>query len=121
MTKSPVPAFRTIAALLALAMLGNGQSASPKTHFESASIHPAAVAPRDGVPRPIFVGGPGRLRSAWFMCHRIRWAMTQSPMAEALLRKLSGTVEVDETYVGGKEKGRPGKPTMESKKTPISD
>lgn len=62
MTKSPVPAFKTIAALLALAMLGNGQSASPKTHFESASIHPAAVAPRDGVPRPIFDGGPGRLR-----------------------------------------------------------
>jgi transposase-like protein len=37
-------------------------------------------------------------KSAWFMCHRIRYAMTQSPLVE----KLSGIVEVDETYVGGK-------------------
>jgi len=34
------------------------------------------------------------------MCHRIRWAMTQSPMVDAL-RKMSGVVEVDETYMGG--------------------
>jgi transposase-like protein len=37
-------------------------------------------------------------KSAWFMCHRIRYAMEQPPFA----RKLTGTVEVDETYVGGK-------------------
>ena len=37
-------------------------------------------------------------KSAWFMAHRIRYAMTQEP----LFSKLSGTVEVDETYVGGK-------------------
>ncbi len=37
-------------------------------------------------------------RTAWFMFHRIRFAMTQHPMVE----KLSGTVECDETYVGGK-------------------
>ena len=36
----------------------------------------------------------GSYRSAWFMCHRIRWAMTQSPMSEAL-RKMSGVVEID--------------------------
>jgi transposase-like protein len=36
-------------------------------------------------------------KSAWFMAHRIRWAMTQEPLAS----KLSGIVEVDETYVGG--------------------
>jgi hypothetical protein len=59
----------------------------------------------------------GSYRSAWFMCHRIRWAMTQSPMAEAL--KLKGTVEVDETYVGGREKGRRGMPGPDSKKTPV--
>lgn len=39
-------------------------------------------------------------KSAWFMAHRIRYAMTQEP----LFSKLSGTVEVDETYVGGKAK-----------------
>jgi transposase-like protein len=37
-------------------------------------------------------------KSAWFMAHRIRYAMTQPAFA----RQLSGTVEVDETYVGGK-------------------
>lgn len=60
----------------------------------------------------------GSYRTAWFMCHRIRWVMTQSPMVEALLK---GTVEVDETYVGGKQKlGRRGRPTLEeSNKTPV--
>ena len=43
-------------------------------------------------------------KSAWFMAHRIRYAMTQEPLKS----KLSGTVEVDETYVGGKEYGRQG-------------
>lgn len=57
----------------------------------------------------------GSYRTAWFMCHRVRWAMTQSPMVEAL----SGTVEVDETYVGGREKGRRGMPGPDSKKTPV--
>lgn len=59
----------------------------------------------------------GSYRTAWFMCHRIRWAMTQSPMAEAL--RLKGVVEADETYVGGKEKGHPGTPRLESNKTPV--
>ncbi|MDQ3634826.1 MAG: IS1595 family transposase [Acidobacteriota bacterium] len=39
-------------------------------------------------------------KSAWFMCHRIRYAMTQEP----LFSKLNGTVEVDETYIGGKSR-----------------
>jgi len=63
----------------------------------------------------------GSYRTAWFMCHRIRWAMTQSPMADAL--KLGGVVEVDETYMGGKttakKGGRPGKPTSDGNKTPV--
>lgn len=37
-------------------------------------------------------------RSAWFMAHRIRWALTQEPIKG----KLRGIVEVDETYIGGK-------------------
>ncbi len=40
--------------------------------------------------------------SAWFMCHRIRWAMTDKEHS-----LLSGVVEADETYVGGKPRGGP--------------
>lgn len=38
-------------------------------------------------------------KTAWFMLHRIRAAM-----ATGTFRKLSGTVEVDETFVGGEAK-----------------
>lgn len=54
-------------------------------------------------------------KSAWFMAHRIRYAMGQEPLSS----KLSGTVDVDETYVGGKEKGKRGMPGKDSKKTPV--
>jgi len=40
-------------------------------------------------------------KTAWFMCHRIRFGMTPEHRAEA---KLTGTVEVDETFVGPKAK-----------------
>ena len=36
-------------------------------------------------------------RSAWFMAHRLRYAMTSEPLAT----KRSGTVEVDAGYIGG--------------------
>lgn len=39
--------------------------------------------------------------SAWYLCHRIR-----SAMADETVAPLSGVVEVDETYVGGKVRGR---------------
>ena len=39
-------------------------------------------------------------KTAWYLCHRIRAAM-----AEVNAEKLSGTVEVDETWIGGKLKG----------------
>src|SRR6185437_14975328 len=39
-------------------------------------------------------------KSAWYLCHRIRKAM-----AGAHKPMLDGTVEMDETYVGGKQRG----------------
>ena len=44
-------------------------------------------------------------KSAWFMAHRIRYAMTQPPLNE----KLTGIVEADETYIGGKAHGKRGR------------
>jgi transposase-like protein len=57
----------------------------------------------------------GSYRTAWFLCHRIRWAMTQTPVAE----KLKGIVEADETYVGGREIGSGHVGRTLSKKTPV--
>ena len=39
-------------------------------------------------------------KTAWFMFHRVRYAMEQP----AFTTLLSGTVEVDETYIGGKKR-----------------
>jgi transposase-like protein len=55
-------------------------------------------------------------KTAWFMAHRIRFAMTQDPLAS----QLTGIVEVDETYIGGKKrlaKRQPRKPDT-GKRTP---
>lgn len=57
-------------------------------------------------------------KSAWFMAHRLRYAMTQEPIAT----KLNGIVEADETYIGGKKKGRfaQGRPGfIRDGKTPV--
>lgn len=53
-------------------------------------------------------------RSAWFMAHRLRWAMTQEPFAS----KLGGIVEADETYVSG-GKDAPGRHGRGQHKVPV--
>jgi transposase-like protein len=51
-------------------------------------------------------------QTSWYLCHRIRKAME-----EGELPKFTGTIEVDETYVGGKyDKRRKRRPW---KKTPV--
>lgn len=52
-------------------------------------------------------------KSAWFMAHRIRYAMAP----QAYDGRLQGTVEADETYVGGKTKRADGNPM--DNKTPV--
>ena len=55
-------------------------------------------------------------KTAWFMCHRIRHSM------DAGSGLLKGTVEMDETYVGGKprkEAGKVHKRGRGTKKTPV--
>jgi transposase-like protein len=56
-------------------------------------------------------------KSAWFLCHRIRKAMGQEPLAGML----KGIVEVDETYEGGKPRkdGTIHKRGRGTKKTPV--
>ena len=58
--------------------------------------------------------GLGSYKTAWYLCHRIRAAMK-----EAAKPKLTGTVEVDETYVGGKNKGRGTGMRLENKEIVI--
>lgn len=56
-------------------------------------------------------------KAAWFMMHRLRYAMKGGPLADLM----KGTVEVDETYVGARSKrgSRRGRPGPDSHKTPV--
>ena len=51
-------------------------------------------------------------KTAWFMTHRIRYAMG---IGDSVVPPLTGTVEVDETYVGGKGERK----TKVIRKTPV--
>src|SRR3954453_22848932 len=48
-------------------------------------------------------------KSAWFVFHRVREAMRYP----AFTSRMTGTVEADETYVGGKRRGQRGFPRGE--------
>ena len=43
-------------------------------------------------------------KTAWYLCHRIRAAMVETNKS-----KLNGVVEMDETYVGGRGRGKRGR------------
>jgi transposase-like protein len=45
--------------------------------------------------------GFGSYKTAWYMCHRVR-----AGLANEEFRQLMGIVEVDETFIGGKDKNR---------------
>lgn len=51
----------------------------------------------------------GSYRTAWFMCHRIRFAMAETDPTNGGQDKLSGTVEVDESWFGGSATNAHGK------------
>jgi transposase-like protein len=61
-------------------------------------------------------------RSAWFMAHRIRYTMTQEPLSS----KLTGVIEIDEAYIGGKRRHVQGSQVVpgkraEDRKSPFAD
>src|ERR1700736_3384994 len=60
---------------------------------------------------------PVTYKTAWFLAHRIRYMMSQPSFKQ----KLSGVIEADETYVGGKRKhqGGRGRPDANSHKQAV--
>lgn len=52
------------------------------------------------VKRTLWGANKGSYKTAWYLCHRIRFAMTE------VQKMLDGTIEIDETYIGGKQKGK---------------
>jgi transposase-like protein len=53
-----------------------------------------------------------KYQTAWFMMHRLRYAMSTGPLAD----KLRGVVEIDETFLGGKRKGGKGRMPSDRRK-----
>jgi len=59
--------------------------------------------------------GIGSYQTAWHLCHRIRHAMKKHPDAPML----QGVVEADETYVGGRARGKRSAGRSLKNKTPV--
>ncbi len=57
-------------------------------------------------------------KTAWFICHRIRYAMEGGPLHDALL---SGVVEADETWVGGVAKAKPGETRSQTRRRTLDN
>jgi transposase-like protein len=57
-------------------------------------------------------------RTAWHLCHRIREAMQDGGLLTGEVTLLTGLVETDETYVGGKVK-RKGRPYVKKEKKDV--
>lgn len=56
-----------------------------------------------------------KYQTAWFMMHRLRYAMGLEPLAG----KLRGVVEMDETFMGGKRKAARGRYPSETRKAAV--
>ncbi len=59
--------------------------------------------------------GLGSYQTAWLLLHRLRRAMV-NPERE----RLAGVVEVDETYVGGRDEGKRRAPQLDSNKSVVA-
>ena len=57
----------------------------------------------------------GSYRTAWFMFHRIRYALGD----DVVEGKLSGTVEADESHIGAKRSTKRGRPSKDCHKAPV--
>jgi transposase-like protein len=56
-----------------------------------------------------------KYQTAWFMMHRLRYAMSVEPMAQ----KLRGVIEMDEAYLGGKRKRGIGRVPSQTRKAAV--
>jgi hypothetical protein len=57
-------------------------------------------------------------KTVWYLCHRIREAMQEGGLLTGEVTLLTGVVEADETYVGGKLK-RKGRPYVKKEKKDV--
>jgi transposase-like protein len=63
--------------------------------------------------RTIWGLNKGSYKTAWYLCHRIRFAMTE------VHKMMDGTIEVDEMYVGGKNLGKGWQARLDNKEAVI--